>query len=84
MLVGYDSGESSFEMIVQATPEMKVSTVGRSHYWGDIYKNLATKWVEKADLIEAVVSQTTMPAPFDDMVAYVERRITIRNVTRRN
>jgi hypothetical protein len=83
-LIGYDSGESSFEMMIQATPEMKVSTVGRSHYWGDIHKNLATNWVEKADLTEAVVSETTIPGPFDKMDTYVERRITIRNVTRGN
>ena len=63
---------------------MKVSTVGRSHYWGDIHKNLATNWVEKADLTEAVVSETRIPGPFDKMDTYVERRITIRNVTRGN
>jgi hypothetical protein len=80
-LLGYDSGESAFEMIVTPMPDLEVHTVGRSHYWGDIYKNLATGWVEKADLTEAVVSETTLPMPPSKIDGYIERRITIRNLT---
>ena len=80
-LVGYDSGESAFLMIIKPTPEMEIRATGRSHYWGDIYKNLATNWVEKADLTEAVTSETTLPKPPNKLDTYVERHLAIRNVT---
>jgi hypothetical protein len=80
-LVGYDSGESSFRMITRPMPEMEVVTVGSSHYWGDIYKNLKTRWVEKAMMTEIVVSETALPIPPDKVNAVIERSITIQNVS---
>jgi hypothetical protein len=62
-MIRFDSGESSFKMIVQAMADMEVNTVGSSHYFGDIYIDLASQWVRKAVMREIVVSETTMPAP---------------------
>ena len=80
-LVRYDSGESSFKMILKPMPEMEVVTVGSSHYWGDLYKNLETGWVEKATMTEIVVSETALPLPPDKLDAVIERSITILNVS---
>ncbi|MHC4627369.1 MAG: hypothetical protein ACYTDV_10355 [Planctomycetota bacterium] len=80
-LVGYDSGESSFQMIVNPMPNMEIRTKGSSHYMGDIYIDLATNWVKKATLDEFVITEVTLPAPPNKVNAVVERDILIRNVT---
>jgi len=80
-LVGYDSGESSFQMIVNPMPNMEIRTKGSSHYMGDIYIDLATNWVKKATLDEFVVTEVTLPMPPNKINAVVERDILIRNVT---
>jgi len=73
-LVGYDSGESSFKML---------KTVGSSHYFGDIYKDLASAWVQKATMTEFVVSETTVATLPNKVNAIIERLIDIRNVRER-
>jgi hypothetical protein len=80
-LVAYDSGESSFKMIMQPTPEMKIQTAGSSHYFGDIYKDLATNWVQKATMTETVVSETALPMPPYKVNAVIERQSVIQNVS---
>jgi hypothetical protein len=80
-LVGYDSGESSFQMIVNPMPNMEIRTKGSSHYMGDIYIDLATNWVRKATLDEFVVTEVTLPMPPNKVNAVIERDILIRNVT---
>jgi hypothetical protein len=80
-IVGYDSGQSSFLMIMKPVPEVEVRTVGSSHYWGDIYKDLESHWVRKATLTEMVVSETTLPVPPDKLNAVIERAITVLNVS---
>jgi len=79
-ILGYDSGESSFNMIVNVTAEMKVHSVGGSHYKGDIYKDLKTNWVQKVTLDEIVVSETTVPMLPNKVNSVIEREIIIRNV----
>lgn len=79
-LLEYDSGESSFKMIMKPLPEMDVHTVGSSHYFGDIYKDLATQWVQKVTMTELVVSETSLPMPPNKINAVIERNILIRNV----
>ena len=71
-LIGYDSGQSTFKM---------TQTTGSSHYFGDIYKDLASGWVQKASMTEIVVSETRLPAPADKANAVIERLIEIQNVT---
>lgn len=79
-LLGVDSGESSFKMIVKATPEFEVVAIGSSHYRGDIYKDLVSNWVQKVVFDEIVVSEVTLPMPPNKINSVVERNIVIQNV----
>jgi hypothetical protein len=79
-LIEYDSGESSFKMLMKLTPEMEIQAVGSSHYKGDIHKDLATNWVQKVTMVEFVVSEVTLPMPPNKVNTVVERNIVIRNV----
>ncbi len=80
-LLAYDSGESSFQMIVTPMPNLEVRAVGSSHYKGDIHVDLATRWVRKATMNEWVVTETTVPTLTNKMHAVIERNLVIRNVT---
>jgi hypothetical protein len=57
-LVGFDSGKSSFKMAFSPAPDVDAEVVGASHYWGDLYIELATNWVRKCTMGELVVTQT--------------------------
>jgi hypothetical protein len=80
-MVGYDSGESSFKMLMKPMPDMEIKTVGSSHYQGDIYIDLLTNWVRKATLYELVVSEVTLPMPPNKVNSVIERDILVRNVS---
>jgi hypothetical protein len=80
-MVGFDSGESSFKMIVKPMPNMEVSTVGSSHYKGDIYIDLSTNWARKVTMYELVVSETTLPMPPGKINSVIERDIEVRNIS---
>lgn len=80
-LLEYDSGQSSFCMVMKPMANMEVTTKGSSHYWGDIYKDLATGWIQKATLHELVVSETAVPG-MNRINAVIERNIDIKNVKR--
>jgi hypothetical protein len=82
-LLEYDSGESSFYMKMTPMPNMEVITKGSSHYWGDIYKDLASGWFQKATLHEMVVSETNVPN-MNKINAVIERSISIKNIQRPN
>lgn len=81
VMVGYDSGESSFKMLMKPMPNMEIKTVGSSHYQGDIYIDLVTNWVRKATLYELVVSETTLPMPPNKINSVIERDIVVRNIS---
>ncbi|HEY0670139.1 MAG TPA: hypothetical protein VGD22_18305 [Sphingobacteriaceae bacterium] len=81
-LLGYDSGESDFFMIVKATPSMEVTTKGTSHYWGDIYKSFTSGWIQRAVLHELVISETTVPVLTNKVTSIIERTIEIENVNK--
>jgi hypothetical protein len=80
-ILAYDSGESSFKMLMEPMPDMEARTVGSSHYFGDIHMDLATRWVRKVTMSELVVSETTVPALASKIDTVVERQLTIRNTT---
>jgi len=80
-IVAYDSGNSSFQMRMKPMPNMEIRSVGSSHYFGDLYIDVATRWVRKATMAELVVTETTLPMPPNKINAVVERDIVIRNVT---
>jgi hypothetical protein len=81
-IIGYDSGESSFFMRMAPMPNMQVDTRGKSHYWGDIWKDLGSGWMRRADLREIVISETTIAGQKTTIPAVVERRIEIRAKTK--
>lgn len=78
-LLDYDSGESSFKMLMTPMPGMDITTVGSSHYKGDIYKDLTSGWIQKASLFELVVSETILPMPPNKVNSVIEREISINN-----
>ncbi|MGZ3940040.1 MAG: hypothetical protein ACXVLT_15735 [Flavisolibacter sp.] len=80
-LIEYDSGESSFTMKMKPMPSMEVNTKGSSHYWGDIYKDIASGWFQKATLHEMVVSETNVPG-MSKINSVIERNISIKNIAR--
>lgn len=80
-LLGFDSGESSFKMIVKPAVDFEVIAIGSSHYKGDIYKDLASNWVQKVILDEVVITEASMPMPPNKVNAVVERNLVIRNVS---
>lgn len=79
-IVTADSGQSSFKMIMNPSMDTELKAVGSSHYKGDIYIDLATKWVRKVTFDELVITEATMPATQKKVNEVVERNITIRNV----
>lgn len=80
-MVGFDSGQSSFQMTLEPFPNMKISTSGGSHYQGDLYIDLRSRWVRKVTMSEVVVSQTKLPMPPNEINAVHERSSTIKSVT---
>jgi len=80
-LLGFDSGQSSFQMLIKPLPNMEVRAVGASHYKGDIYLDLATRWPRKVTMDELVVAESTVSTLPNKMSAVIERDTVIRNVT---
>jgi len=80
-LLDFDSGQSSFQMIVKPMPNLEVRSVGASHYQGDLYLDLTTRWVRKVVMDELVVAESTVPGLPNKISAVIERHSVIRNVT---
>ena len=75
-IVGFDSGDSSFKFSVKPTPDMEIKTVGASHYWGDLYIELESRWVRKCEMGELTVSEVTLGSQ-KDIKSVMERSTTI-------
>ena len=82
-IVAYDSGQSSFQMIMNPMPNMEVRSVGGSHYKGDIHIDLATRWPRKVTMDELVITESTVPLLPKPVDTVIERNTLIRNVTDR-
>jgi len=80
-LLGFDSGQSSFQMLMKPMPNLEIRAVGASHYKGDLYVDLATRWVRKVTMDELVVAESTVPTLANKVNAVIERNTLIRNVT---
>lgn len=80
-LVSFDSGQSSFKMSLEPIPNMKIITVGGSHYQGDIYIDLQSRWVRKVTMSELVISETELPVPPNKINVVHERSLIIKSVT---
>jgi hypothetical protein len=59
-------------------PEMKMQVVGGSHYGGDLYIDLASHWVTKADMREMVVTEVSLPTPPGKIHEVIERTLSLR------
>jgi hypothetical protein len=59
-IIGFDSGEGSFKMIMKPMPNMEVITVGGSHYQGELYIDLSSMWVKKVTKLLTDITKTTM------------------------
>lgn len=81
-LVGMDSGESSLKMTMKPTPDLNITSTGGSHYKGDLYKDLASGWVQKAVFDEIVVTEAIIPAMSRKIHSVIERNILILNVSK--
>jgi hypothetical protein len=85
-VVGYDSGESTLKMIMPFGAGADIETVGGSQYAGDIYVDLATRWVRRAALDEFVITETRVPAfgqsPGQKIQAYTVRHLLTRLISR--
>ena len=86
-VVGYDSGESTLKMIMPFGADKEIVTEGGSEYLGDLYIDLATRWVRKVTLDEFVVTETRLPAmgaaaAGQKIPAYVVRHLLTRLVSR--
>jgi len=79
-IVTYDSGQSSFQMLMNPMPNMEVRAVGASHYRGDIHIDLATRWPRKVTMDEWVVAESTVPMLSNKISAVIERNTIIRNI----
>ena len=82
-IVAFDSGQSSFQMVINPTPNMEVRAVGASHYKGDLYIDLASRWVRKVTMDELVVAESTVPMLPNKVNAVIERNTVIRNISPR-
>jgi hypothetical protein len=80
-IVGFDSGDSSFKMIMKPAPNVEIRTTGASHYQGDIFIDLKSKWVQKVALTELVVSETIVPGPPGKVSSVIERTMFIQNIS---
>jgi len=81
-LIGFDSGESSFTMLMKPVPNMDIQARGRSHYWGEMSISLNTYWIQGVDMTESVITEVKMPMPPNKINQVVERQLTIRSITK--
>ncbi|UCE41602.1 MAG: hypothetical protein JSV17_01020 [Candidatus Aminicenantes bacterium] len=79
-VVEFDSGESSFNMIMQPMPNLQVETTGSSHYKGDLYIDMESHWVRKVVMWELVVSETSLPVAPHKVNSVIERTTIIQNL----
>ena len=83
-LIGYDSGDSTLEMILRPMPQVTMKVQGGSHYMGDLYVDLETQWLLKATLMEIVVSETSGALLPQKLASVTERRLLLRAVSKRD
>ena len=59
-IIKFDSGESSFVMIDKPRSGKQRTSIGNSHYFGDLHINLDSFWVNKVEMSEYVTGQRTI------------------------
>ena len=81
-LIGYDSGESAFTMLMKPLPDMNFKAVGRSHYFGDMQVDLKSGWPLRVDMTEWVITQVEGPALPGRIHQVIERRLWIDSISK--
>ncbi len=79
-VVGYDSGESTLKMIMAAGPDKDLVVNGGSQYKGDLYIDLATRWLRRTTMDEFVVTEAKFPGPAPATDSYTVRHLALRLV----
>ena len=59
-LLGVDGGEGSYTMVIEVMPNVDAKTVGGTRFFGDIYVNLASMWLKKAEITVVDVTETSI------------------------
>ena len=80
-IIGYNSGESSLRMIMPLEGGKDMETVGGSQYAGDLYIDLATRWVRKVTMDEFVITETRLPGSAPKVDAYTVRHLLIHLIS---
>ena len=57
---GYNGGEGSYTMIIEVMPNVNANTVGGTRYFGDIYVDLESMWLKKAEITVVDVTETSI------------------------
>ncbi len=81
-LVGYDSGDASLAMTLQPAPQVRLEVRGSSHFFGDLYVDLATQAVRRATLTEFVVQETSGAVLPQKIALVIERKLALRDLSR--
>ncbi len=81
-LIGYDSGDSSLQMVLTPMPQVTMQVRGASHYTGDLYVDLDTQWLLKAMLMETVVSEVSGAVLPQKLPSVIERRLLLRSLSK--
>ena len=68
---------------MEPMPGTIINTRGRSHYFGDIFIDLDTKWIQKISIAEIVVAQSKLPFPPNEISSIAERHSQILNVSKK-
>ena len=60
VLLGVDGGEGLYTMVIEVMPNVNANTVGGTRYFGDIYVDLASMWLKKAEITVVDVTETSI------------------------
>jgi len=80
-MVGYDSGESTLELVMATSSGQEIMMKGGSEYKGHIYIDLETAWVRKVTLDESVVTESSVPNALTKIDGYTARHILLRLIS---
>jgi hypothetical protein len=79
-IVGYDAGESQLRMVLPGPGGQVTVANGGSQYKGDIYIDLASRWVRRATLDEHQISESGATDSGPRLLEYTVRHIRIHSV----
>jgi hypothetical protein len=79
-LIAYDAGQSQLKLILPDSSNQDILTEGSSHYKGDIFVDVATRWVRKATLDEYMVTEISAPGWPAPRHEYTVRHLLLRQI----